>query len=380
MMKKGIIMDIKEDYLVMLTADGEFLKGKKTSHDYELGDEISFRAYELKLEKKNPFVLPAYIGNKRALASIAAIFILSFVLLFPFFQENQVYAYVSIDINPSIELGVNKDFEVVETKAFNDDGKKILEHISLSKHQEMTNAAEKIMEESEKEGYLKENHQVVIASVPLKKSSSKFQSQMEKDLQSLNKVSENLKAQLIVLKATPKVRKAAVAQGLTTGKYLKGKETEPMKAMEKEKQPEKQKPQTNEDGTGTGTGHSGTDNNSKSGDSINREQNNVHPSKKKPDHPSGTSKPSDQNSYKDKLKGSEKDKNIYPKKGEEEGHKGYRGNHDKIHDQDDKEDWKDNQDQGSRHKDDGGWQPNSHQHDGDSDKNYGQEHKKESGD
>ena len=40
-------------------------------------------------------------------------------------------AYVSMDINPSVELGVNAFDKVVSVEAYNDDGKKILEGTDL---------------------------------------------------------------------------------------------------------------------------------------------------------------------------------------------------------------------------------------------------------
>ncbi len=40
-------------------------------------------------------------------------------------------SYISIDVNPSIELGVNRFGKVVLEKAYNKDGQDILEHVSL---------------------------------------------------------------------------------------------------------------------------------------------------------------------------------------------------------------------------------------------------------
>ena len=44
---------------------------------------------------------------------------------------NVPVSYISIDVNPSIELGVNRFGKVVWAKAYNGDGQDILEHISL---------------------------------------------------------------------------------------------------------------------------------------------------------------------------------------------------------------------------------------------------------
>ena len=44
---------------------------------------------------------------------------------------DQPVAYVGIDVNPSIELGLNRFGIVVETTAINDDGRVLLESVAL---------------------------------------------------------------------------------------------------------------------------------------------------------------------------------------------------------------------------------------------------------
>lgn len=40
-------------------------------------------------------------------------------------------SYISIDVNPSIELGINRFGKVVSAEAYNEDGQSILQHVSL---------------------------------------------------------------------------------------------------------------------------------------------------------------------------------------------------------------------------------------------------------
>lgn len=40
-------------------------------------------------------------------------------------------AYVSVDINPSVELGVNSFGKVISAQAYNEDGQKVLEGTNL---------------------------------------------------------------------------------------------------------------------------------------------------------------------------------------------------------------------------------------------------------
>ena len=44
---------------------------------------------------------------------------------------------MSIDINPSIELGINKNYEVIQLIPYNDDGKKIINQLEDWKHKDV---------------------------------------------------------------------------------------------------------------------------------------------------------------------------------------------------------------------------------------------------
>jgi hypothetical protein len=65
-------------------------------------------------------------------------------------------AYVSMDINPSVELGVNIFDKVVSVQAYNDDGKKIIEGTNLTNYK-IDNAISKLISNAISEGYIKED-------------------------------------------------------------------------------------------------------------------------------------------------------------------------------------------------------------------------------
>lgn len=41
-MKKGVVVDLDDDFVTLLTPDGQFLKASNKEGNYELGEEISF--------------------------------------------------------------------------------------------------------------------------------------------------------------------------------------------------------------------------------------------------------------------------------------------------------------------------------------------------
>ena len=72
-----------------------------------------------------------FVSLRRAVAAVAACLVLA-VVGFGGFAYAQPTTYVGIDVNPSIELGVNRFGIVVQAEAFNDDGRALLDAVSLT--------------------------------------------------------------------------------------------------------------------------------------------------------------------------------------------------------------------------------------------------------
>ena len=70
--------------------------------------------------------------------------------------------YVSFDINPSVELGVNAFGTVVSTQAFNDDGLQLLEADDYS-NQSLEEVIGSLVQEAAEQGYIAEDGSTVIA-------------------------------------------------------------------------------------------------------------------------------------------------------------------------------------------------------------------------
>ena len=65
-------------------------------------------------------------------------------------------AYVSVDINPSVELGVNAFDQVVSVEAYNEDGEKVLEGTDLI-NTDVDDAVSTVIENAISEGYIKDD-------------------------------------------------------------------------------------------------------------------------------------------------------------------------------------------------------------------------------
>ena len=106
----GIVMDVKEDYAIFLTEDGEFMKGIPDS-DAEVGEYAHFTEY------KPPFKLT----KSPALAPILAI-AATMVLIFgaSFSNVPEAYAFVELENGERIELGIDKDGTVIYVEGVED--------------------------------------------------------------------------------------------------------------------------------------------------------------------------------------------------------------------------------------------------------------------
>lgn len=80
-------------------------------------------------------------------------------------KDDDKTAYVSLDINPEVELVVDKNNNVVSVRGENEDGQVLLYEEAGIKGESVDKAVEKITELAIKYGYLDENNKVVDAIV-----------------------------------------------------------------------------------------------------------------------------------------------------------------------------------------------------------------------
>ncbi|CAI8786143.1 Anti-sigma-I factor RsgI [Bacillus pseudomycoides] len=220
MMNKGIVMDIKKHSVVVLTPDGEFITFKRKSHSYMIGEEISFNVQEQRVPR---FSIPSFLKP-------ASLLVACFLCVFLFFYnqpEEKAFAYVSIDINPSLEASVTKDLRVIDLRACNDDGKRILKEMKRWKNEPLQDVVRTIVKQSQEDGYLTKDKQVMLTAVTKDKS---LEPQLEKTMQGLKKEYETKHVTVVYQSSTMQVRENAKKAGVSTGVYIK-QENEKKKSL-----------------------------------------------------------------------------------------------------------------------------------------------------
>ncbi|TKC18435.1 anti-sigma factor domain-containing protein [Robertmurraya kyonggiensis] len=215
-MRKGIIMDMNERFLTLLTPDGEFLQINRQKYDYEIGQEVPIPITEK--QKATNFSFFHSLKGK-SLAAVAIASILALITFIPF-NQNEVYAYMSIDVNPSIELGVNEDLKVIELIPYNESGRTLIEELGNWKKKDLKALTEEILASLKGKGYLKTEQEIVIGTVHTGESKEKIESKLEEALKEIEENISDEKAKVISYEATEKERELAQEKGLTAGKLI----------------------------------------------------------------------------------------------------------------------------------------------------------------
>jgi hypothetical protein len=239
-MKRGVVMSIHKQHAVIMTADGQFLQAPIQGKP-EIGEEITF---EEEYKKPRTFK-PAYWYT-----SAAAVMLLVFLPFLLMMQQdkNPIVAYVSMDINPSVELGVDKNDKVRELNALNEDGELIIKGLVYEGVNVETVAAS-ILERAKGSHFLDTpNKNIFITSMLLDDNSALkldyeqiLTGKVDRTLRNLltQLAAEAASANITTLSVPNEVREEAAANGISSGKmavYLMAKDEGYTLEMEQLKQ------------------------------------------------------------------------------------------------------------------------------------------------
>ncbi|WP_272502238.1 anti-sigma factor domain-containing protein [Bacillus cereus] len=219
-MNKGIVMDIKKHSVVVLTPNGEFISFKRKAHSYMIGEEISFKEQEQRAPR---FSIPSSLKP----ASLLVACFLCVLLFFYNQPEEKVFAYISVDINPSLEVSVTKDLRVIDLRACNDDGRRILKEMKRWENKHLQDVIRIIIKQSQEDKYLTNDKQVMLTAVTKDKS---LEPQLEKAMQKLKKEYETKHVKVVYQSSTMQMRENAMKAGVGTGVYIK-QENEKQKSL-----------------------------------------------------------------------------------------------------------------------------------------------------
>lgn len=240
-MKTGIIFEIDEEFLTLLTPDGQFLRARNEAYQYKIGQEIQFVPMEEAVRKPMQWFQSF---KMKAIFAAAVVMLIGAGTLIPVYQNNQVYAYMSLDDGSSIELEMNEDLQVIGIVPFNKEGEQIAESISDWKKQDVSIVSEKIVTEMKKQRV--GDGEIVLSSTTIEEKNKEANERLKKKMSDIHTVVNKNNSTMKVVEGTKAEREKAINKGVTLGQY---KEKETVKAekqynnnagVTKSKQPKKE--------------------------------------------------------------------------------------------------------------------------------------------
>lgn len=162
---RGIVMAVEGRSAVVLTPEGEFRRVPLDRPDRQVGDEMPLTG------QRGWGWAPAMGGLAVAAALLLAVILSGLRGTSDRFERGLppllVEAYVSVDINPSVELGVSGDAVVVQAEALNQDGQRLLGSV-VYERKPLADVLTALVRAAASAGYLspERSGEVVIAATP----------------------------------------------------------------------------------------------------------------------------------------------------------------------------------------------------------------------
>jgi hypothetical protein len=207
---KGIVIKVTSTHIVLMCDGGLFKNAPRTSSEIpKIGQPYVYT-------EKGWSSLSGlhYI----AMASILFLSIIGYTIFSPSMKEESYL--IAIDINPSIEIFADEKLSIIDIKALNKDGQKIIESIN-PKIKKLDQIVKEIVEQSVKQNYLSKTEKgaVVISVIPLKENASNFENSIQDVVKASLEINK-VQAEVNVSSETKRVLEKAKQVNLSINKYL----------------------------------------------------------------------------------------------------------------------------------------------------------------
>ncbi|NPV92352.1 MAG: hypothetical protein HPY50_16425 [Firmicutes bacterium] len=206
----GLVVEMNRNRCILMTPDGDFVEAAQP-HGRKLnpGEEATLPRYQ-------PFF------NQRRLALVACLLIaLIGWTAYSSFVPVAV-AYVSLDINPSLELAVDRKGEVIRATSFNPEAEALLKQVPV-KGKPVTEAIENLIDAAVTLNYInpeKTNEILVTVDIEPEAPASVIDQAAVEDTITRSIAKNNVEAELSVTPVDPTLRQQASEKKVSTGRYL----------------------------------------------------------------------------------------------------------------------------------------------------------------
>ncbi|MFE6797961.1 anti-sigma-I factor RsgI family protein [Paenibacillus chitinolyticus] len=216
-MSKGIVMELKGNSIIVMTEEGRFERISKKGRNCQVGQEIHYKSTR-GFGRSQILVLTSGLT---AAAIICFVFIGG---LLNMGSQVKVAAYVTMDVNPSVELALDDEEIVREVRGLNQDGDRMAKALHVE-GKPLTQAASVILEWLDQGPLAKGEGDIIISSTVIgnerKVSDVLLADKMEKQVTDhlLANHADLSKYAVAAFAAPPELRQEAGTHQLSTGKY-----------------------------------------------------------------------------------------------------------------------------------------------------------------
>lgn len=216
-MRKGVVLKIKKDRAIIMADDCTYCEIKSFYGMYP-GMEVCFNEEDM-FNKRKLFSVNRYIT-----AACFILLVFCSYLFLSFYQENMAtYAYVGIDINPSIEIALNKKGRIINARGLDEEGKEILEEVNV-KNMDSMEGVKAIITKSIEMNYLEaENKNKITVYAVLNNKNSEGGKELVEKVEKVIKeevVAHSIDGEIKTLVSDKKVKKEADKKGISVAKYI----------------------------------------------------------------------------------------------------------------------------------------------------------------
>lgn len=211
-MFKGIVMETKDDYVIVMKEDGTLVR-IKNKDGLNIGSAIFFFEEDIYIKKEVANIIP-FRKYMVPLGAIAALFIILINPIMNMFSTriNNVYAVLTFDINPSIEFELDENGIIKNIKGINDDAVALgLDKIKGMTFEEGTVELKDLLSQN---NYLNNNNAVLVGFSFIGKENINYEKDIQKTIQNTFKGTD-----VAFLKGQKSDLEKAESQGISLGKY-----------------------------------------------------------------------------------------------------------------------------------------------------------------
>lgn len=201
-------MEVQSKHWIVLTPEGDFIKVPRSDQTLTVGEEVAIKA----AKRNRRTIVPAFV-------SVAAAAVLGMFFILPQMSVEQANAqtYIYVDVNPSLEIGIDEKRHIVELHPLNKSAEKLVDG-QRWKNKNVDDFVIDFLENANRKGYVQKKDHVVLSGYKEEKNSQETLDKLKTVLSEQSKL-KNMELTVHSLVMPKKVKDRASQFGLSPVKY-----------------------------------------------------------------------------------------------------------------------------------------------------------------